>query len=221
MAEESVKSISIEDFLKLDKTKVTLVDLREPDEVLIKGLEGAVNIPFSKISGELSRLPKDKAVYVICRTGDFSEEVTEILTDRGYEAYNVEGGFDAYQKYLDSHLIEIDAKGLKCPGPIVKVADTLRTLQKGQKVSVKATEDAFVSDIAVWCDRTGNKLHKLDVKDGVIEAVIEKAETEKNQNEQIAAEIPPEKISWSSAETLTRRSPHLSWRTARRQWGGK
>ena len=191
MSEEKVQSVTIEEFRKLDFSNVTLVDLREPDEVLIKGIEGAINIPFSKISSDLSSLPKEKPVYVFCRTGDFSEEVTEILLDRGYQAYNVEGGYEAYQKYLEEHPVRIDAKGLKCPGPIVKVADTLRGLPDGQKIFVEATEDAFASDIQVWCERTGNQLLSLEVKPGLIEATIEKSQTnKKSETVQGFAELP-------------------------------
>jgi peroxiredoxin family protein/TusA-related sulfurtransferase len=56
----------------------------------------------------------------------------------------------------------------------VKVADTIRTLPEESRVFVEATEDAFASDISVWCDRTGNKLLSLEVKPEVIEAKIEK-----------------------------------------------
>lgn len=101
--------------------------------------------------------------------------MAEILLERGYEVYNLEGGFKAYKEYLASAKpIVIDAKGLKCPGPIVKVADIIRGLPDGQQVFVEATEDAFASDIAVWCQRTGNVLTKLEVKSDVIEATIEK-----------------------------------------------
>ncbi|MBR1392250.1 MAG: DsrE/DsrF/DrsH-like family protein [Ruminococcus sp.] len=182
MEETTVKSITAEEFAELDHSKYTLVDLREKDEVLIKPVEGAVNIPFSGFPGGLSELPQDKTVYVFCREGSFSEEVVEILTDRGYDAVNVEGGYNAYEKLLKSSApIEIDAKGLKCPGPVVKVADTVRTLKTGQSVHVQATEDAFVSDIAVWCDRTGNKLVSLEQKNGVIDAVIKKQEPPKTE----------------------------------------
>jgi peroxiredoxin family protein/rhodanese-related sulfurtransferase/TusA-related sulfurtransferase len=167
-------SISIEEFVKLDFNRVTLVDLREPDEVLVKRIPGTINVPLQKLGTGLSEIPKDKAVYVFCRTGDFSKEITEELNDRGYDASNVEGGFDAYEKYLREHPVVIDAKGLKCPGPIVKVADTIRELPEGSLVLAEATEDAFASDIRVWCDRTGNKLLSLDVKPDVIEAKIEK-----------------------------------------------
>ena len=179
--EIEVKNISAEDFAKLDFSKVTLVDLREEDEVLVAGIKGAINIPFSKFSSKLSSIPKDLPVYVFCRTGDWSEEVAEILTERGYDTYNVTGGFKAYKEYIANRKpVEIDAKGLKCPGPIVKVADTIRNLEDGQKVFVEATEDAFASDIAVWCQRTGNYLEKLEVKSGVIQATIEKRTVQNN-----------------------------------------
>lgn len=175
MEEIEVKSISAEEFAGLDFSKVTLLDLREEDEVLVSGIEGAVKIPFSQIGSRLSSVPKELPVYVFCRTGDWSEEVTEILTERGYEAYNVEGGFRAYREYIaNAEPVVIDAKGLKCPGPIVKVADTVRGLAEGRKVFVEATEDAFASDIAVWCRQTGNHLEKLEIHSGVIQATIEK-----------------------------------------------
>ena len=61
-----------------------------------------------------------------------------------------------------------------CPGPIVKVADTLKTLSEGDHIHVEATEDAFFSDIKIWCDRTGNKLLDLKTENGIIIADIEK-----------------------------------------------
>ena len=174
---DEVKSISAQAFADLDFGRVTLVDLREKDEVLVAELEGAINIAFSELSKKIDTIPKDKPVYVICRTGDWSEEVVEILTDRGYDAYNVEGGFQAYKALLEqAEPIRIDARGLKCPGPIVKVADVMGGLKKGQKVHVEATEDAFASDIAVWCARTGNRLLKLESRPGHVEAMIRKEE---------------------------------------------
>lgn len=150
--EIEVKQITAEEFAKLDFSKVTVLDLREEDEVLVSGIEGAIHIPFSQVSKRLDEVPKDLPVYVFCRTGDWSEEIAEILLDRGYDAYNLAGGFKAYREYLASAKpVEIDARGLKCPGPIVKTADAVRKLADGQKVHVLATEDAFVSDITVWC----------------------------------------------------------------------
>lgn len=172
--ETTIKRISAEEFSKLIGGDITVLDLREPDEVLIHPIPKAVNIPFSQVATRLDEISSDKPVYVICRTGDFSEEITEILTDREYDAYNVDGGYDELRKH-EADEIFIDAKNLRCPGPIVKVADTIRSLPDGSTVRVEATEDAFYSDIAVWCERTGNKLLELDSNDGVIKAKIQKS----------------------------------------------
>ena len=82
------------------KSGVTIVDIRERDEVITNPVAGAVNIPFSEISKRLSELDKAKPVYVLCRTGDLSEEVAEILEDRGYEVCNIDGGYAAYVAFL-------------------------------------------------------------------------------------------------------------------------
>ena len=135
--ETDFKAISVKEFAELDYSQYTLVDLREPDELLVSGIEGAINIPFSKFATQLDTIPKDKPVIVFCRVGDFSEQIAEILTDRGYDVSHVEGGYSAYRKLIEgdtkgeADTVQkkeakpqyIDAKGLKCPGPIVKVAD--------------------------------------------------------------------------------------------------
>lgn len=180
--ENEAKEISAEDFSKLDFSKITIVDAREPDEVLIHEIPGALNVPFSKIGTELKNVPNDKPVYVICRTGDFSGEIAEVLADRGYDATNVLGGYDEYKKFenqVTAEAIYIDAKSLRCPGPIVKVADTLRDKPAGTKVNVEATEEAFASDIKVWCERTGNSLDELVTEEGVIKVKITKGEPAK------------------------------------------
>lgn len=203
--EEGCRHISAEEFAGLDFGAVTMLDLREPDEVLVSGIEGAINMPFSGGFGKLDEVPKDKPVIVFCRVGDWSEQVAEILTDRGYDATTLDGGFNAYRalkgtessRIVDRTGIEaesrepvlIDAKGLKCPGPIVKVADYLRDRPEGTTIRVEATEDAFASDIRVWCERTGNRLDELEIVDGVIRARI----TRQRKKEVPAASVQNDK----------------------------
>ena len=173
---DAISHISVSDFACLDLSQVTVLDLREPDQVLLGTIVGAVNIPFSRIGKELDKVPKDKPIYVFCQEGSFSEDVTEILQDWGADAINIDGGWRAWIEYIrNADPVFLDTKGLKCPGPIVKLADTMQRLQIGQKILIQATEDSFVSDIAVWCDRTGNKLLRLDVTSERIEALVEKA----------------------------------------------
>ena len=201
MSELLYKNISAEEFAKIDFKSVTLVDLREPDELIVSGIDGAVNLPFSRFPKGIDDIPKGKPVYVYCREGNFSEEVAEILSERGYEVYNLTGGYQEYRKLTEketedakksntekiaseiSEEIYVDAKALRCPGPIVKVADTLRSLPDGSIVKVEATEDAFYSDIKVWTQRTGNDLLSLDAQNGVITAKIRKQLSNRTNNE--------------------------------------
>ncbi|MBO4831011.1 MAG: DsrE/DsrF/DrsH-like family protein [Oscillospiraceae bacterium] len=173
---DDIKRITAEEFAAMDKSGITVLDLREPDQVLVEPFPDALNIPLSRI-GHLDEVPAGKPVYAFCEVGKLSEQIVMVLQDRGYDATNIEGGYKAYAACIRSaEPVHIDAKGLKCPGPIVKVGDTLRGLKNGQRIFVEATEDAFASDIAVWCERTGNKLISLEVKEDVIEAVVEKSE---------------------------------------------
>ena len=175
------EKISVTDFQKLNSKEVTILDVREQAEVLVFPVNDSINIPFSQLTKRFKEIPAGKPVYVICSTGDLSEQVVEILEDRGFEAHNVEGGVKALKEAVKSQPLFIDAKGLKCPGPIVKVADTIKNLPVGASVYVEATEDAFYSDVAVWCDRTGNQLKEIKIEDGVIKASIVKGLEKKEE----------------------------------------
>lgn len=175
------ENISVTDFQKLNSKEVTILDVREQAEVLVFPVNDSINIPFSQLTKRFKEIPAGKPVYVICSTGDLSEQVVEILEDRDFEAHNVEGGVKALKEAVKSQSLFIDAKGLKCPGPIVKVADTIKNLPVGASVYVEATEDAFYSDVAVWCDRTGNQLKEIKIEDGVIKASIVKGLEKKEE----------------------------------------
>lgn len=166
-----VKNFPAKDFHKIDLYNATLLDVRETSEALVQPVNGAFQIPFFDLSKRIDSIPKDKPVYVFCSTGDRSEQVAEILADRNYEVYNIEGGLEAVPK---AHFV--DAKGLCCPGPIVQAAEAVKGALVGDEIQVEATEKAFFSDIAVWCQRTGNELKSLSEKDGVIYATVVKGE---------------------------------------------
>ena len=177
-----IQHVTPEELFHLDLSGATLLDVREPDQALLGTIDGAVNIPFSTLEKQPELAPKEKPIYVFCQQGNLSLEASALLRSQGLDVTNVDGGWSAWRKFIeDLEPVAVDAKGLKCPGPIVTVADTLKALKTGQKVFVEATEDAFASDIAVWCDRTGNKLLKLEVKPDVIEALVEKAEAPAQQ----------------------------------------
>jgi len=126
-----------------------------------------------------------------------------ILYQKGFdEVYNLSGGYkmyeivtqkqgneDIFQGYrvdladlvtqekaqISTTLeVEVDACGLQCPGPIMKLKEKIDTLPVGSRVVVKASDPGFMNDVKAWVDVTGNKLIDLKMDKGVITAVIEK-----------------------------------------------
>lgn len=96
MAEEYFKHINAEEFDALDFDQVTLLDLREEYEFERDGIEGSLNIPLDLIGTRLSSVPKDKPVIVYCKVGLWSEEIAEVLADRGYDVATLDGGYNKY-----------------------------------------------------------------------------------------------------------------------------
>ena len=78
---------------------IQLVDCREQYEWDAGRVEGAIHLPLNAImAGAGSDLDPSKPVVVICRTGNRSELATMMLQARGFDAYNLEGGIEAWDK---------------------------------------------------------------------------------------------------------------------------
>ena len=97
-----INEIGICDYIKnrSETDDDILVDIREKLMYEFGSLPGAVNIPIDDIR-LLYRFPKDKAVYVFCQAGEISGEIAELLSDAGYTAYNLTGG---YREYLRNNI---------------------------------------------------------------------------------------------------------------------
>ena len=77
--------------------EIQLVDCRELYEWETGRIEGAIHMPLNSImAGASSDLDRDTPVAVICRSGNRSELATMMLQARGFEAYNVAGGMEAW-----------------------------------------------------------------------------------------------------------------------------
>lgn len=79
--------------------------------------------------------------------------------------------------------LRLDACGLQCPGPIVKVFEKMKELKDGDLLEVSATDPGFVSDIKSWCDNTGNQLLEIKKEGHVIQAVIRKGQAKEKPQE--------------------------------------
>lgn len=73
-----------------------------------------------------------------------------------------------------SRTIRVDACGMQCPGPILKMKKTMDTLTPGERVEVTSTDPGFARDAAAWCNSTGNKLISKETAAGKSVIVIEK-----------------------------------------------
>ncbi len=69
-----------------------LLDVREVDEFAAGHAVGAVSIPLSEIGQRVDELDRDKDIYVICKSGGRSSQVTSALIGINYRARNVRGG---------------------------------------------------------------------------------------------------------------------------------
>jgi tRNA 2-thiouridine synthesizing protein A len=68
--------------------------------------------------------------------------------------------------------VQVDARGLSCPMPIVKTAQAVRPLAPGALVEVLATDPGSVKDFVAWSRATGNELVEQTTEGAVHRFVI-------------------------------------------------
>ena len=66
----------------------------------------------------------------------------------------------------------LDASGLKCPMPIVKTAQQIKSVTRGDLLEVLSTDPGSVADFAAWSRSTGNELVGQSVENGVYHFVL-------------------------------------------------
>ena len=72
---------------------------------------------------------------------------------------------------MSEHTLE--ARRLLCPMPVIRTQDKIKTLEKGDKLTVICTDPGALNDIPAWCRINGHKvLEKKEAEDEVI-VVIE------------------------------------------------
>ena len=62
--------------------------------------------------------------------------------------------------------LQLDAMGLKCPEPVLKVAARAKTIPEGSILEVVADCPNFENDVRKWCDRTGRIVLSVMEGDG-------------------------------------------------------
>jgi len=161
-----------------------LLDVREDAERMAYTLPGAVHIPLGQLRSRLPELDKTKEIITFCTIGVRSYNAARILMEHGFEHVKLyPGGTYFYRSthYKDNEMdtiktitvedsgyqdtqnipaasMRLDCSGMQCPGPIMKVFETMRDMKNGQVMEVSASDAGFSRDIIAWCRRTGNSL---------------------------------------------------------------
>lgn len=74
-------------------------------------------------------------------------------------------------------MTDLDARGLKCPMPVLRLRRMLDDLAPGDQVHLLASDPATAKDIPAFCNLAGHRLLMAEVRDGVYHFDIEKGES--------------------------------------------
>ncbi len=185
--------------LKPDLSAAALLDIRTEAEQMAFELPGAYAIPLEELRDRQQELPHDKPVIVLCSIGVRSYNAARMLMQSGFSDVQVyPGGIKVFRALHETPeespaapvqsikkaaavgvggaVTELDCCGLQCPGPLMKVYETMNTMQEGQQLSVSASDPGFTRDIEAWCRRTGNTLVSKTSGDKKYTALLQKGQ---------------------------------------------
>lgn len=190
------------DIKELQENSSFFLDVREDFELATGSIENSVQIPLNQLREKLGELPKDKVIYVYCQVGARGYNAARILMQAGFNVKNLDGGYKTYKnaKYKirntipqnplkkdpsikaeeENTNINIDACGLQCPGPILKVKENIDRMDEGQLLTIQASDFGFSTDIENWCKNTGNTLIENKIEGNKVLATIQKGNSECN-----------------------------------------
>ncbi|MDY5182343.1 MAG: FAD-dependent oxidoreductase [Prevotella sp.] len=180
---------------------VTLIDVRTPDEYALGTIPGAINIPLDDMRERMSEIPADRPVWLFCGVGLRGYLASNILKANGYkDVRNLIGGLKTYKAATaklpipegfdikentnkttnttdDSNMkvIKVDACGIQCPGPILKMKQAMDELSAGEHLEIRATDVGFLRDAEAWCRSTGNRFVGKRSEGGIHVVEVEKA----------------------------------------------
>lgn len=84
--------LSIEEVKKLDSNSYQIIDIRSEEEVAHGAIKGALNIQAEEIESD-ERVSHDKKLVIVCSRGKTSVDVAEYLTEKGFDAASLKGGY--------------------------------------------------------------------------------------------------------------------------------
>ncbi|BDG33367.1 sulfurtransferase TusA family protein [Parageobacillus thermoglucosidasius] len=88
---------------KINDDSVVIIDVREPAEYAFGHIPGAISVPLGELEDRIHELPKNKTIYVVCRTGTRSDLAAQKLTEKGFtNVWNVVPGMSKWEGPLNT-----------------------------------------------------------------------------------------------------------------------
>ena len=81
----------------IENDNLLILDVRTSKEFIESHIEGAINIPHDLVENQLDQIDISKTILVYCGVGSRSAYVSEMLSKRGYEVYNMYEGYNIYR----------------------------------------------------------------------------------------------------------------------------
>ncbi|WP_353808931.1 ThiF family adenylyltransferase [Agromyces sp. SYSU T00194] len=79
-----------------------LLDVREPWELDVARLDGAINIPLGELAARLDELDRDERIVALCHLGVRSQHALHVLDHAGFaDIRHLDGGLDAWSATVD------------------------------------------------------------------------------------------------------------------------
>lgn len=172
--------------IEVDQIRNRLDEIPKDEKIIIYcgvGLRGyfAARILNQKGFSEVYNLSGGYKTYEHATCKQSNEDIFESsYIARDGQIYRGKPKSSEPNQFTDVKVLEINACGLQCPGPIIKLKKEIDKLENGQRILQTVTDAGFVKDVASWCNMTGNKLISVESDKGVISALIEKQKKETN-----------------------------------------
>lgn len=181
--------VHVNDVDGLIRTGHYVLDIRTRLEYELGHIGHSPVIPVDELEDRLDELPKNKCIYLYCESGQRGNKAIKVLTKHGFKAINLVGGYAAYTGELkqvgspvviDPNRIKIEASGLQCPGPLLKVTEVMEQLQTGDQLEMTVTDFGFCTDIEAWAKKTGHTVIKNEALDNQVVVILQKSEVQEN-----------------------------------------
>ncbi len=102
---QQMNAKQVADYIERTEIKPVLVDVREPNEVEICAIDGAINIPLSNFQLALDQLDPEQEIVLICHHGMRSLRAGIFLEEQGFDKLiNMLGGMDGWACEIDPQM---------------------------------------------------------------------------------------------------------------------